>query len=136
MSDFTGRVGLVTGSGSGIGRAIASGLGRRGAAVAVLDLDEAAAHETAEAITAAGGRAIAVPVDIADEGAAVVHSDPLAPAQRRTPPRAFVVRVLHVEDRVGEVECLVEACSGDGAQFTGSPVSRNGTAGPGAVCGL
>lgn len=67
MSDFTGKVGLVTGSGSGIGRAIASGLARRGAAVAVLDLDEAAAHETAEAITAAGGRAIAVTVDIADE---------------------------------------------------------------------
>ncbi|AKA01286.1 2-hydroxycyclohexanecarboxyl-CoA dehydrogenase [Streptomyces noursei ZPM] len=72
MSDFTGKVGLVTGSGSGIGRAIASGLARRGAAVAVLDLDEAAAHETAEAITAAGGRTIAVPVDIADEGS--VHS--------------------------------------------------------------
>ncbi|MFJ5590128.1 SDR family NAD(P)-dependent oxidoreductase [Streptomyces noursei] len=72
MSDFTGKVGLVTGSGSGIGRAIASGLARRGAAVAVLDLDEAAAHETAEAITAAGGRTIAVPVDIADEDS--VHS--------------------------------------------------------------
>ncbi|MCZ0971012.1 glucose 1-dehydrogenase [Streptomyces albulus] len=72
MSDFTGKVGLVTGSGSGIGRAITSGLARRGAAVAVLDLDEAAAHETAEAITAAGGRTIAVPVDIADEDS--VHS--------------------------------------------------------------
>ncbi|MFJ3187602.1 SDR family NAD(P)-dependent oxidoreductase [Streptomyces halstedii] len=67
MSDFTGKVGLVTGAGSGIGRAIASGLARRGAAVAVLDLDEAAAHETAEEITGAGGRAIAIRVDIADE---------------------------------------------------------------------
>ncbi|MEU6120209.1 glucose 1-dehydrogenase [Streptomyces sp. NPDC047117] len=67
MSDFSGRVGLVTGAGSGIGRAIASGLARRGAAVAVLDLDEAAARETAEEITRAGGRAIAAPVDIADE---------------------------------------------------------------------
>ncbi|NEA14674.1 SDR family NAD(P)-dependent oxidoreductase [Streptomyces halstedii] len=67
MSDFTGKVGLVTGAGSGIGRAIASGLARRGAAVAVLDLDEAAAHETAEKITGAGGRAIAIRVDIADE---------------------------------------------------------------------
>ncbi|MBV7672484.1 glucose 1-dehydrogenase [Streptomyces halstedii] len=67
MSDFTGKAGLVTGAGSGIGRAIASGLARRGAAVAVLDLDEAAAHETAEEITGVGGRAIAIRVDIADE---------------------------------------------------------------------
>ncbi|MFJ3278260.1 SDR family NAD(P)-dependent oxidoreductase [Streptomyces halstedii] len=67
MSDFTGKVGLVTGAGSGIGRAIASGLARRGAAVAVLDLDEAAAQETAEEITGVGGRAIAIRVDIADE---------------------------------------------------------------------
>lgn len=67
MSDFTGRTGLVTGAGSGIGRAIASGLARRGAAVAVLDLDEEAAQQTAAAITAEGGRALAVPVDIADE---------------------------------------------------------------------
>ncbi|MET9910992.1 SDR family NAD(P)-dependent oxidoreductase [Streptomyces sp. NPDC006476] len=63
MSDFTGKVGLVTEAGSGIERAIASGLARRGAAVAVLDLDEAAAHE----ITGVGGRAIAIRVDIADE---------------------------------------------------------------------
>ncbi|WP_432089929.1 SDR family NAD(P)-dependent oxidoreductase [Streptomyces sp. NRRL F-5630] len=67
MSDFTDKVGLVTGAGSGIGRAIASGLARRGAAVAVLDVDEAAAHETAEKIAGAGGRAIAVRADIADE---------------------------------------------------------------------
>ncbi|MET8554445.1 glucose 1-dehydrogenase [Streptomyces sp. NPDC004959] len=67
MSDFTDKVGLVTGAGSGIGRAIASGLARRGAAVAVLDVDEAAARETAEKIAGAGGRAIAVRADIADE---------------------------------------------------------------------
>jgi len=67
MIDFSGKVGLVTGSGNGIGRAIASGLARRGAAVAVLDLDEAAAEKTSAAITAAGGTAIAVPVDIANE---------------------------------------------------------------------
>ncbi|MFF4621782.1 SDR family NAD(P)-dependent oxidoreductase [Nonomuraea jabiensis] len=67
MTDFTGKVGLVTGAGSGIGRAIASGLGRRGAAVAVLDLDESTAEETADAIIGAGGTATAVRVDVADE---------------------------------------------------------------------
>jgi NAD(P)-dependent dehydrogenase (short-subunit alcohol dehydrogenase family) len=67
VTGFTGKVCLVTGAGNGIGRAIASGLARRGATVAALDLDEAAAKRTAAAITTAGGTATAVPVDIADE---------------------------------------------------------------------
>jgi NAD(P)-dependent dehydrogenase (short-subunit alcohol dehydrogenase family) len=65
--DLTSKAGLVTGAGSGIGRAIASGLARRGASVAVLDLNETAAAGTVEAITAAGGTAIAFQVDVADE---------------------------------------------------------------------
>ena len=67
MTDFVGMTALVTGAGSGIGRAIASGLARRGAEVAVLDLDERAAVETAEAIGAAGGTALPVVADIAQE---------------------------------------------------------------------
>lgn len=67
MSDLTGRAGLVTGAGGGIGRAIAAGLAARGAAVAVLDLDEAAARESVEIITRAGGAAVAIRVDVADE---------------------------------------------------------------------
>jgi NAD(P)-dependent dehydrogenase (short-subunit alcohol dehydrogenase family) len=61
-------VGLVTGAGSGIGRATALESARNGAAVAVLDIDEAAAAETAELIRKDGGEALAVTVDIADEG--------------------------------------------------------------------
>jgi NAD(P)-dependent dehydrogenase (short-subunit alcohol dehydrogenase family) len=78
--DFVGKTALVTGAGSGIGRAIASGLARRGATVAVLDLDERAAIETADAIGAAGGTALPVLVDIAREQsvreavAATVHA--------------------------------------------------------------
>ena len=67
MSETSRRVGLVTGAGSGIGRAAALEFARTGAAVAVLDIDEAAAAETAEMIQKDGGEALAVTVDIADE---------------------------------------------------------------------
>lgn len=67
MSRYAGKAGLVTGAGSGIGRASAREFARRGAAVAVLDLDESSARETAELIVREGGRAEAVVVDIGDE---------------------------------------------------------------------
>ncbi|GAA2073126.1 SDR family oxidoreductase [Streptomyces albiaxialis] len=61
------RAGLVTGAGSGIGRAAALEFGRLGAAVAVCDIDADAAAETAETIRKDGGEALAVTADIADE---------------------------------------------------------------------
>ena len=67
MSDVSRKVGLVTGAGSGIGRATALEFARTGAAVAVLDIDEAAAAETTELIGKDGGEALTVAVDIADE---------------------------------------------------------------------
>ena len=67
MSDVSRKVGLVTGAGSGIGRATALEFARSGAAVAVLDIDEAAAAETTELIGKDGGEALTVAVDIADE---------------------------------------------------------------------
>lgn len=54
-----GKVALVTGSGRGIGRAIALKLASEGAQLVVNDLDEAPALETVQAITAAGGKAVA-----------------------------------------------------------------------------
>ena len=56
--DFTGRVALVTGGGSGIGRATAGLFAKRGGAVLVADIDEAAAKATAEVIMHAGGRIV------------------------------------------------------------------------------
>ena len=64
--DLSGDVAVVTGSGSGIGEATARTLARAGAAVAVADLSPESAQRVAKQIEADGGRAQAVPLDIAD----------------------------------------------------------------------
>ena len=61
------KVAIVTGAASGIGRATVELLAREGAAVAVADLNGAGAKEVADGIGAAGGRAIAVEVDVKSE---------------------------------------------------------------------
>jgi 2-hydroxycyclohexanecarboxyl-CoA dehydrogenase len=60
------RVAVVTGGASGMGRSICEQLARRGDAVAVLDLDVEQAEQVAKEVNAAGGRAMAAAVDVAD----------------------------------------------------------------------
>ena len=68
MGKLDGKVAIVTGSGRGIGAEIAAKLASDGAAVVVNDLDEGPAKDTAAAIEAAGGRAVAVPGDVTAAG--------------------------------------------------------------------
>ncbi|MDZ4269486.1 MAG: SDR family NAD(P)-dependent oxidoreductase [Mycobacterium sp.] len=66
--ELDGKVAIVTGGASGIGQALASELAAQGARVVVGDLDEAGARSTAAAIRDAGGAAVALRADAADEG--------------------------------------------------------------------
>lgn len=64
MQRFVDEVAIVTGAGNGIGKATAQRLASEGAAVAVADMDQAAAQQTVAEISAAGGQAMAVAVDV------------------------------------------------------------------------
>ncbi|HMM72527.1 MAG TPA: 3-hydroxybutyrate dehydrogenase [Rhodocyclaceae bacterium] len=62
-----GKVAFVTGAGSGIGQRIAQRYAEAGAAVALADLNEAAAQATADALARQGARVLALGVDVTDE---------------------------------------------------------------------
>lgn len=64
-----GKVAVITGAGSGIGRGVAVRLAEDDARIAVWDLNKAGAEETAEMIRATGGTAIAIEVDCSDKAA-------------------------------------------------------------------
>ncbi|HZP57260.1 MAG TPA: SDR family oxidoreductase [Dehalococcoidia bacterium] len=62
--DIDGKTAIITGAGSGIGRATALRLAREGANIVVADVNDAGAAETVQQIEAAGGRATAVHADV------------------------------------------------------------------------
>src|SRR5687768_12263215 len=66
MHRLTGKTALITGGGSGIGRAIAERFAREGAAVIVLEVNATAAEQTAEAIADAGGSCRTIAADVSD----------------------------------------------------------------------
>lgn len=78
MRDVSGRTAVVTGAGSGIGRALALELARRGANVAASDVDLPAVEATVARITAAGGTARSYHLDVTDAGAVEAHAAEVA----------------------------------------------------------
>lgn len=75
MGRLDGRVALITGAGSGIGKASALLFASEGAAVVCADIDEASCRATADEIRAAGGEATAVVADVSSDAdvSAMVH---------------------------------------------------------------
>ena len=78
MTRFTDHVAVVTGAGSGLGRATAHRFGDEGAAVAAVDLDVDAAEKTAAEIGERGGSARAYRVDVTDPAAVKTAMDRVA----------------------------------------------------------
>lgn len=78
--DLNGKVAVVTGAASGIGKAIALTLARAGAAVAIADLNLAGAEAVAKEIEQAGGKAMGVSMDVTSEEAVTQGIDRVAAA--------------------------------------------------------
>jgi 3-oxoacyl-[acyl-carrier protein] reductase len=94
---------VVTGSGSGIGRAIAAGYAREGARVVLLDIDGKAAGDAAKEINAAGGKAQHFALDVTDREAC----------------RAMAAKV---EEQLGKISILVNNAGINRRNaFTGDP---------------
>jgi NAD(P)-dependent dehydrogenase (short-subunit alcohol dehydrogenase family) len=85
---LTSHIAVVTGAGSGIGRAIAQGYAREGAQVVALDIDGKAAEKTAAEIKAAGGKGASYTLDV-------------------TKRDACIAMAAQVEKEVGRVSLLV-----------------------------
>ncbi len=68
MFQLTGKIAVITGAGSGIGRAIAVLFARQGAVVHIIDRDEASAKIVAEEINSTGGNAFAHVCDVTQQG--------------------------------------------------------------------
>jgi NAD(P)-dependent dehydrogenase (short-subunit alcohol dehydrogenase family) len=75
---FADRVAVITGAGSGIGRALAIELAGRGARLALSDIDEVAVADTVASCEKLGAQAKGYRLDVADRAAVTAHADEVA----------------------------------------------------------
>ncbi|MEV4596033.1 SDR family NAD(P)-dependent oxidoreductase [Amycolatopsis sp. NPDC049253] len=80
MKEFTDKVAVITGAGSGIGRALALGLGRRGARLALSDVDAEGLESTVDAAKSQGADVRGYSLDVSDRAAVLAHADEVAGA--------------------------------------------------------
>ncbi|HWD07350.1 MAG TPA: SDR family NAD(P)-dependent oxidoreductase [Amycolatopsis sp.] len=78
MKEFTDKVAVITGAGSGIGRALALGLAARGARLALSDVDAEGLAETIAGIESLGVDVRGYALDVADRAAVLAHADEVA----------------------------------------------------------
>lgn len=78
MSEFTGKVVVITGAGSGIGRALAVNLARRGATLALSDKDPAGLADTADQVRALGADVRSDHLDVTQREAVLEYADAVA----------------------------------------------------------
>ncbi len=96
LFDLTGKVAVVTGAASGIGKAIATGFARAGADLAICDLDEAALAPVVAEIASLGRRSVTTRTDLGD-------------------PAAIATLFRRVDEALGKVDILVNNV-GNGAR--------------------
>jgi len=75
MNSLEGKVAIITGAASGLGKAIAELYAKHGARVAIADIDQQAADRAAAEIKAAGGKAIGIAMDVTNEDAVNTGTD-------------------------------------------------------------
>jgi 3-hydroxybutyrate dehydrogenase len=80
MNSLDGKVALITGAASGLGKAIAELYAQHGASVAIADINQQAADAVAAQINAAGGKALGVAMDVTSEDAVNAGTDKVAAA--------------------------------------------------------
>jgi short-subunit dehydrogenase len=109
LVDWSQQVVLITGASSGIGRALAVELGRRGAAVGLLARRAEALQEIAREVEAAGGRALVLPADVKDAGAVRATAESL---RARFGQIDVLIANAGVGGRVGDVQFDAEELAG------------------------